>query len=34
MEIMEKTSLKNTEDFEDYEESDDDFLEDFFKDAE
>ena len=31
---MEKTSLKKTEDFEDYDENDEDFLEDFFKDTE
>jgi len=34
VEIMEKTNLKKTEDFEDYDENDEDFLEDFFKDTE
>ena len=34
MEIMEKTRLKKTEDLEDYDENDEDFLEDFFEDTE
>jgi hypothetical protein len=34
MEILEKIDLKKTEDFEDYEENDEDFLKDFFEDTE